>query len=167
MKFIAYIPAFLAGGALAVLVILTVLSVVARYLFGLPFHWLEEVSGLLMIWIVMAGAVVCERHAQHLTISMLTDALPLRFRAFIELIVALLSIAILVYLTWLGLLLSLGARDKLTDILGMSWFWIDLAVPAGAGGIAVSMLLSLKEPFTILFGPQPDCDKSSTGGCKQ
>ena len=144
MKFIARIPAAVAGGALAILVSLTVLSVVARYVFGSPLHWLEEVSGLLMIWIVMAGAIVCERDGQHLTISMLTDLMPKRARAAVEAVITLISIAMLLYIAWLGWQLSVGAQDKLTDILEISWFWIDLAVPAGAVGVAIYMVRTLK-----------------------
>ena len=167
MKLIARIPAALAGGALATLVTLTVLSVVARYVFGSPLHWLEEVSGLLMIWIVMAGAIVCERDSHHLAISMLTDLIPKRIRAAVETVITVLSIATLLYVAWLGWQLSIGARKKLTDILEISWFWIDLAVPVGAVGAAIYMLRSLKSSVLILFGNEPKPETSSEEGHNQ
>jgi TRAP-type transport system small permease protein len=155
MNFVKGIPTVIAGGALAVLVTITVLSVVARYVFDAPLHWLEEVSGLLIIWIVMVGAVTTERDGQHLTIPMLTDALPVRLRAAIAVVVNALSVAVLAYVAWLGIRLALGARDKLTDILQISWFWIDIAVPVGAVGVALYMSASLKQSVATLLGAAP------------
>jgi TRAP-type C4-dicarboxylate transport system permease small subunit len=152
MKFIERIPVLIAGGALAVLVSITVVSVFARYLFGAPFHWLEEVSGLLMIWIVMVGAVSCERDGQHLAIAMLTDRLPWRLRVGVEIVVTLLSIIVLGFLVVLGWQLAKGAGEKLTDILEISWFWIDVAVPVGALGAAIYMVLALKRSLAEFFG---------------
>lgn len=161
MRFFARIPVLIAGGALASLVSITVVSVIARYVFGAPFHWLEEVSGLLMIWIVMVGAISCERDGQHLAIGMLTDALPWRLRLLVELVITLLSLAVLGYLAVLGWRLAAGAQDKLTDILEISWFWIDVAVPVGAVGAGIYMLLALKRIVTGLFGARdPHADRA-------
>ena len=154
MKVLSKIPTAIAGGALAFLVSVTVLSVVARYVFDAPLHWLEEVSGLLMIWIVMVGAIATERDGQHLTIPMLTDALPRRLAAGIEVAINALSIAVLTYVAWLGTKLAIGAREKLTDILEISWFWIDIAVPIGALGVVFYMSASLRRAVAVLLGAE-------------
>lgn len=154
MDFVKRVPSIIAGGALAFLVVVTVLSVVARYVFDAPLHWLEEVSGLLMIWIVMVGAVATERDGQHLTIPMLTDALPVRIRAAVEVAIHGLSIVVLAYVAWLGFRLALGAREKLTDILQISWFWIDVSVPIGAVGVALYTSGSLKRAVATLLGAE-------------
>ena len=41
---------------LAILIVLTFLGVVWRYIFNAPFTWLEEVQTSCMVWIVFAGA---------------------------------------------------------------------------------------------------------------
>lgn len=162
MKYLFKMPGAIAGGALAFLVAVTVLSVVTRYVFDAPLHWLEEVSGLLMIWIVMVGAIGTERDGQHLTIPMLTDALPHRLRAGVEVAIGALSIVVLLYVAWLGAKLALGAREKLTDILEISWFWIDVAVPVGALGVAVHMGVSLRHAFARLIGTDPGEEPPAT-----
>mgnify|MGYP006172839951 CR=1 FL=1 len=48
----------LAGSLLILtLVVITTAAVVARYALGAPLQWTEEMSGILMIWIVFIGAI--------------------------------------------------------------------------------------------------------------
>jgi TRAP-type C4-dicarboxylate transport system permease small subunit len=163
MNFVARVPAVIAGTALAILVGITVLSVITRYLFDAPLYWLEEVSGLLIIWIIMVGAIPTERDGQHLTIPMLTDLLPRRLGAAVEVAVTTLSIVVLGYVGWLGWRLAVGAREKLTDILEISWFWIDVSVTIGAIGIALYMIGSLRRAVALALGATPTgSDRSSS-----
>lgn len=143
-----------AGLPLAVLVVVTIVAVFMRYVVNAPLQWTEEVSGLLMIWIVMVGAIATERDGQHLTIPMLTDALPRRLAAGIEVAINALSIVVLTYVAWLGTKLAIGAREKLTDILEISWFWIDIAVPIGALGVVFYMSVSLRRAVAVLLGAE-------------
>lgn len=46
-----------------------------RYFIGQPLQWTEEMSGMLMIWVVMLGGVVAERDRAHLTIPFLMEML--------------------------------------------------------------------------------------------
>ncbi|TWA95586.1 TRAP-type C4-dicarboxylate transport system permease small subunit [Azospirillum brasilense] len=140
MELIRRLPSVVAGGALAALVVMTIAAVFARYIFDAPLHWGEEMSGLLMIWIIMIGAIVAERDGQHLDIPLFVDLLPTRIRAAVDLAVSALSIVVLTYAGWLGYLLAQSAQYKLTEILQISWFWIDIAVPVGAAGIVAYLL---------------------------
>ncbi|MCF8480414.1 MAG: TRAP transporter small permease [Rhodospirillum sp.] len=143
MGLLSRLSSLFAGTALAALVLMTIGSVVARYVFAAPFHWTEEISGLLMIWIIMIGAITTERDDQHLCIPVLTDHLPLRGRAFIALVTGLLSIAVLGYCGFLGFNLAMNSQYKLTGVLQISWFWIDIAFPFGAAGIILFLLAKL------------------------
>ncbi len=132
-----------AGIPLLVLVVVTIAAVFMRYLFNAPLQWTEEVSGLLMIWIVMLGGIAAERDGQQLTIPLLPDALPRRVGLVMNIVVSAFSIAILAYMGWLGWQLAGRAQYKLTQILGVSWFWIDVAVSVGAAGMAVYTLFRI------------------------
>ncbi|MBB3266084.1 TRAP-type C4-dicarboxylate transport system permease small subunit [Azospirillum brasilense] len=140
MELIRRLPSVIAGTALAGLVVMTIVAVFARYLFDAPLHWGEEMSGLLMIWIIMIGAIVAERDGQHLEIPLFVDLLPTRIRAAVDLTISALSILVLGYAGWLGYLLAQSAQYKLTEILQISWFWIDIAVPVGAIGLVAYLL---------------------------
>ena len=56
---------------LAILIVLTFLGVVWRYIFNAPFTWLEEVQTSCMVWIVFAGAGAAFRSGNHVAIEMI------------------------------------------------------------------------------------------------
>lgn len=143
MKFIATLASAIGGVLIAILVGVTSLAVFMRYVMGTPFQWTEEISGFLMIWIVMLGAISCEWRRQHLTIDFAVGALPSGPRRVIEIIVGLASAGVLVWMAWLAWQLAQSAAFKRTQILRISWFWLDLAVVVGAGLTALVVLWRL------------------------
>ncbi|MCZ8552000.1 TRAP transporter small permease [Escherichia albertii] len=128
---------------LFLLVIITIAAVIMRYCFNMPLQWTEELSGLLMIWVVMFGAVVAERDNTHLSIPFLADALTQRRQRVLTLFVSLISILLLIIMAWSAWKLAAGTAFKTTQILKISWFWIDIAVTIGAIGIACFTTLRL------------------------
>lgn len=141
MRHLGKIWTFAAAATLAALVLITVAAVVMRYAFARPIQWTEEISGLLMIWIVMTGAIAAERDNQHLAIPLFADLLPRRWRVALDLVVAAASIALLGVMGRLAWQLAARAQYKLTQILGISWFWIDIAVSFGCAGMAAYTLV--------------------------
>ena len=123
---------------LFILVIMTIAAVIMRYCFNMPLQWTEEVSGLLMF-----GAVVAERDNTHLSIPFLADALTPRWQRVLTLCVSLISIVLLIVMAWSAWKLAAGTAFKTTQILKISWFWIDIAVTVGAIGIACFTALHL------------------------
>ena len=134
---------YAAASILLALVVITIMAVTMRYFFGSPIQWTEEVSGLLMVWIVMIGGVAAERDKEHLSIPLLLDCLPKKAGALINLLVSAVSIAGLLYMAFLAYRLAMMAQFKRTQILQISWFWIDIAVTVGAVGIAGYLTFSL------------------------
>jgi TRAP-type C4-dicarboxylate transport system permease small subunit len=141
MKTIARLTDWLAALPLLALLVIFNLGVVMRYFVDRPLHWTEEVSGLLMIWIVMFGAVAAERDNQHLAIPVLVDLLPPKVTATVNLVVSLLSAVFLLYVSYVGAMLALSVNFKVTGILRISYFWIDIAVPVGFVVIAAYMVV--------------------------
>lgn len=138
--------------SLLVLVLITIAAVVMRYVFNAPLQWTEEMSGLLMIWIVMFGAIAAERENQHLTIPLLPEAMPPRWGAALNMVTAAASISVLVYMAYLAYGLSMRAQYKLTQILQISWFWIDIAVTVGCSVMAVYTLMRVYRHFRECAG---------------
>ncbi|EEZ4381857.1 TRAP transporter small permease [Escherichia whittamii] len=138
---------------LFILVIMTIAAVIMRYCLNMPLQWTEEVSGLLMIWVVMFGAVVAERDNTHLSIPFLADALTPRGQRVLTLFVSLISIFLLIVMALSAWKLAAGTAFKTTQILKISWFWIDIAVTVGAIGIACFTALHL-----IKKTPRKECE---------
>ena len=126
---------------IAVLMILTNWAVFQRYGLNRPLQFVEEVSGFLLIWIVMLGAIAAERDERHLSISFITDALPGLLRRAVGLVIALISIGLALYVARLGWDLTQSVQRRATNILGISFYWIYISLPVGFVGMAVFMAL--------------------------
>lgn len=143
MRHLNTLISVIGGMLVAILVSVTCLAVFMRYVMNQPIGWTEEISALLMIWIVMLGAVTCEWQKRHLTIDLLVDALPRGAQKLLSIVVGLVSIATLSGIAWLAWRLAQTTGFKRTQILRLSWFWIDLAVVVGAALAAVVVLWRL------------------------
>lgn len=62
--------------ALIVLICITFIGVVFRYVLGTPFSWLEEVQLALIIWIVFCGGRYAFETNSHVAIDMIYDMFP-------------------------------------------------------------------------------------------
>lgn len=139
MKLFEKLIDWLAAAPLFILLALFNVAVVMRYWMHQPLQWTEEIAGLLMIWIVMLGSVAAERDQQHLHIPMLVDAFPEKLRDIINAVVGVASGLFLLYVSYAGYKLAVGAQFKVTSVLRVSYFWIDIAVPVGFVIIALYM----------------------------
>lgn len=136
MRVFGKIAEICAALALFILVVMTIAAVFMRYFWNQPIQWTEEMSGFLMIWVVMLGGVVAERDKAHLTIPFVVDGLASKVRTVISIIISCVSVALLLYMAYLGYELAVMTEFKVTQILKISWYWIDLAVPVGATATA-------------------------------
>lgn len=75
-KFVGFL-ARLAGGLSAVLVVATLsitgYSVFQRYVLGTPLTWTDELSGFLVVAIVMLGAAEALRRGDHISVDLLSE----------------------------------------------------------------------------------------------
>ena len=117
----------LAGGSMAVMVILTTYQVVARYIFNSPSTWSEELVGYLFGWSTLFGATIVSGERGHMNIPILVDRMnpPLRkaFHILWEVVAFVFSAAILVFG---GIQVSNLAMGQQTSSLGVAvgvFYW--------------------------------------------
>ena len=118
----------LAGGSMAVMVILTTYQVVARYIFNSPSTWSEELVGYLFGWSTMLGATIVSGERGHMNIPVLVDrfnpTMRKVFHIFAEVIAFIFSAAILVFG---GFQVSKLAMGQQTSSLGVAvgvFYWV-------------------------------------------
>lgn len=150
MRTITTLASALGGLLVAILVTMTTVAVFMRYALGMPFQWTEEVSGILMIWIILLGGIACEWHRQHLSIDFVVEALPQKTRRTINIGIAIFSAAVLLVVAYLAWQLGEIATFKRTQILRISWFWLDLAVVVGSVLTAATII------YTAFRAPAPE-----------
>lgn len=139
----------LLGLLLGVLVCITVGGVFMRYVMHTPWHWVEEMSGLLMVWIIFMGVFFAERDHENLTISFLTDAMRPRLRQIVSVVIGVLSVAVLLIAAWWSWNLAGAVQARMTRILGISLFWIYVPVTIGFAATAVLMCRRLFLPGPV------------------
>ena len=103
---------------LAILIVLTFLGVVWRYIFNAPFTWLEEVQTSCMVWIVFAGAGAAFRSGNHVAIEMIVDLMPKSMQKIMEILI---SIVVVVVIGFIQVFVKSG---RSTSMLKIPYSWV-------------------------------------------
>ncbi len=143
---------FLACTLIAIITVITIGAVFMRYIMGAPLQWVEELVIALFIWAIMLGAAAAMKRRQHVSIDVLTSLLPARYQHWSDMLNDIIMIGALSLFGWLGWELAQGAHEKITPILGISYFYIDLAVPVGAFWMVFYCLCHLWRGLTTKAG---------------
>lgn len=133
---------------MAVVATAVVAEVILRYGAGRSLIFTEELSRYGMIWVAMLAAVLVMREDGHIA-SGATGSLGPRAQRGVRVVAELLSLSFLVVLGVAGLQVLPAQLDQETLTLGVTIFWFYLALPVGAGLMAlviVARLLGLDRP---------------------
>ena len=127
---------------LVCLIALTFAGVLKRYIFRSPISWMEEVQGLLFMWITFIGGSAAFRKASHVSVEILVDSLPKKIGGVIERFDVLIQLVILVYLCYqeFAYYAQLTSTGKVTNLLRLPYSFVYLALPIGGVLMIVSML---------------------------
>ena len=117
----------LAGGSMAVMVILTTYQVIVRYIFSAPSTWSEELVGYIFGWSTLLGATLISGERGHMNIPVLVDRmnphLRKAFHILWEVVAFVFSASILVFG---GFQVSKLAMGQQTSSLGVAvgvFYW--------------------------------------------
>lgn len=146
---IAHACLVIAALSLLCIVAINGANVVARYFFGSPFSWAEELMLFLMILGVFTGAVAVTWRNLHIRIDTLIDRLPPTLRRVVSVIATLASIAILsiVMVASFRLVALLASMDQRSDALHAPSWIPQSFVTIGLGLMALMMLAKLVTSF--------------------
>lgn len=98
LSILANLDFLVAGITLSLLIVLTFLGVIWRYIFKAPFTWLEEVQMACMVWIVFGGAGAAFRTGNHVAIEMVVDLLPAKLQKVMSVIISIIVVLVVGYL---------------------------------------------------------------------
>lgn len=134
---------------LVVLILLTSAGVLKRYIFRNPIAWMEEVQGLLFMWITFIGGSAAFRKAAHVSVEILVDSLPKKIGGLIERFGVLIQLVILGYLCTqeFTYYFQLSSTGKVTNLLRMPYSIVYLALPIGGVLMIASMLWASYQRF--------------------
>lgn len=122
------------------IVAVTIAAVFMRYVLHNPLQWVEEVLISLFIWAIMLGAVSAMKSRSHVSIDFFVNMMPLKARRLSSIVNDLISIVVLFSFGVLGLQLALGAKEKITSLLGIKYMYLDIAVPIGCFWMCIYLI---------------------------
>src|SRR5512135_2931933 len=125
---VKYFEEILSGTFMVLMFLATFTNVVARYFFNSPIQWAEEFSRYAFIWVVFLGTVVCTKHKRHIGIDSVVKVLPSPIQPWITLAADLLTLALMVIITWYGWILTRSAT-QITATLQIPQYVIYLVAP--------------------------------------
>ncbi|MFD9625397.1 TRAP transporter small permease [Peribacillus muralis] len=132
IKWLKDIDDFIAVVALAGIIVFTSLNVFCRFLLNNPITWAEEITLALFIWMVFVGISSAMKRDGHVGVDYFVKRMPKPLRILSIIIRAAAIYYALIYVfIFLGLDLTSHAVNKLTPVLGLSYRFIDIAVPIG------------------------------------
>ncbi len=121
----------LAAVAMWFLVGCTFAGVIARYVVGKPFGWIEEIQAALIVWVIFGAAGAAFRTANHAAIEVFFDMFPNIVKKVLNFVILLVVIATLGYLgqTCLEYMELFFATGRTTSVLHISYIAIYIVVP--------------------------------------
>ena len=120
-------------------------------LFGRSIPWTTELSVCVFAWVVFLGAGILTRRGGHISLEIIVERLPPSWQPWLQVIYAILAIAVAVVLIYFGgqLALFVGRFQK-SVYLELSMFYFYLSVPVGG------LLIGLNSLGTILPNPRKE-----------
>ena len=105
---------------LAILIVLTFLGVVWRYIFNAPFTWLEEVQTSCMVWIAAF------RSGNHVAIEMIVDLMPKSMQKIMEILISIVVVVVIGYLFMqsIGFIQVFVKSGRSTSMLKIPYSWV-------------------------------------------
>ncbi len=126
---------------MASMAVLVFVNVVTRYLFNHSIIWVEELTQYEMIWITYLGAGLALREGRHVAVDTLQDLLSPLPRRWLRTLIAAAMALFMAVLVVLGVQIAAFTWQQETPVMNLPTGLPYLAVPVGAAGCLLHLLL--------------------------
>ena len=124
---------------LSAIVLLVFAAAVMRTV-GLPIIWSVDIAQLLFAWLCMLGANQTLKHAQHATVDIVTQYLPVRWQQRLAGLASLIMIGVLAVIVVYGIALFNLNPQRTLGSTPLPYRYVALALPVGAGLMLLTLL---------------------------
>jgi len=129
--------------ALVITIMSVLINTISGWVTGKRYGELIEIALIGFVWVIFMGLGIVNKYSNHIRIDFIIDALPKGIRKIIIPIVEVLCIVFCLYIAYYASILTMGAVNKTTSLLRISYFYIDLAVVLGFISLAFHNILDL------------------------
>jgi len=130
-KFFSNIPELSLMVITTAVVLILFAEVVFRYFIGTSLDWIEEVSRMLLIWMVFIGAAVALKRNEHIAVHYFLSFFPKGMYYYIEVFTYGIIVFFSVFLCIQGTIFSVLSKDTTFPALQISVLWMYIGLPAG------------------------------------
>jgi TRAP-type C4-dicarboxylate transport system permease small subunit len=118
---------------LVVMVLITFVTVITRYVFDYPLSYIDQFVPNLLVWVTFLGSSAAMKRKAHLGLSMVYDMFPSGFRPAVDVLILLGTGAFFAVTAWYGWkVVVLQMENKMMASLGYPSWIVGLAVPVGS-----------------------------------
>lgn len=137
---------WLACGLLAVISVLGLWQVLARFVLSEPSTWTEELMRRLLVWCVMLGIAVAFRRGALVSVDLMLRTARGRWRDTVRWLITGSALAYLAVLLWQGIDLTTRVRFQSFAAMDISMAWAYAALPVGAFFCIVAVIANHLDP---------------------
>ncbi len=139
---------WLTQGVAAALVVIEIVilfaGVVWRYALDNPLVWVEELAGVLFLWLVSLGAVIALRRGEHMRMTVIVGRLGPRVQRFVARLSALFVAVVTLGLVVPGFSYAVQQQAILTPVLQIPGSW---EIAGQLAGLALLLYVSIRRLF--------------------
>jgi len=132
---------------LAIIAVLGLWQVLARFVFSQPSTWTEESMRRLLIWMVMLGVVVAFRRGALVSVDLMLRVSRGWWQQVVRGLITLTALAYLSVLVWFGINLVTRVRFQTFASMELSMGWAYAALPVGAALALLAVVANHLDPL--------------------
>lgn len=136
---------YLSLGFFAIMCILMFLQLASRYIFQRPLLFTEEFSRFCYVWIAFLGLAIGHRRDRndHIRVELFTSFMPAAVKRAADIVISVISIGILVYLTYWGIEYVEFNEYSVAASVNFSLMYVYAALPVGCALGVVNIVCRL------------------------
>jgi TRAP-type C4-dicarboxylate transport system permease small subunit len=144
------------ASVLGVMVVLAVLQIILRNLFGTAILWGDAMLRVSVLWVGMLGAMAATRDDRQISVDVVSRFLPPRFRPRLRVLTDTFTAAVAGFLAWhAARLVAVDRADGMIAFAAVPVWVCEVVLPFAAGIIAVRYLLYAADHLREALGSEP------------
>ncbi len=134
----------------------TIANVISRFIFNHSIIFAEELNSIFILLVTFAGIGYAARHARHIRMSAISDALPDKTRKILMTFIAGVTAILLLILAWYSIqyISSLYAKGRVYPALNIpvyvSYLWVPVGLFVTGVQYALTFIRNLQHPEIYL-----------------
>lgn len=147
IKLLNRVTQWLASLVFIAMFLVTLFQVVARYVFGNPFVWTEELARFLYVWLTFIGAATVFYENKHIIVDILVSRTSAAWRTVLAFVANLFVLAFNLVLFVGGIRMVRATRTaQAPSIPAVTYAWVYLAIALGAAAMVIMVIPRLLSP---------------------